>query len=132
MIIRDRIKEHITTQITPYLESGCTLTFNSENKTGSRAAQSTELPVCSLEWPYKYIVSVSKFLGEQMDISHAAFDELIETYRKLLGKEMAKRTEITLGIGSYVTLKSVNVEWIEENKWYYTIITLEYSHIEEY
>lgn len=67
-----------------------------------------------------------------MDISHAAFDELIETYRKLLGKEMAKGTEITLGIGSYVTLKSVNVEWIEENKWYYTIITLEYSHIEEY
>jgi hypothetical protein len=132
MIIRDRIKEHITTEITPYVESGSKLSFESENRNGTQARMANEDYDFALEWPYKFDVSITKFLGESMAISHTAFDTLVETYRKKIGVQMAGKEEITLGIGTLVILRSIKFEQIEENKNFTARFILEYSHIEEY
>lgn len=138
MIIRDRIKKHIEAEITDYIEAGASLSFENENRNGTQAntlpsVLYEDLPSDAyLEWPYKYDIIVTKFLGESMNISYSAFIELLEDYRKVLGAQMAAKTVIDLGIGAHVLLRGIKYEWLEENKNLTVRITIEYSHIEEY
>lgn len=130
MKIRDRIKQYIETQIAEYVESGSTLTFDNENRNSTQARQNFILSTRAVDWPYIYNVSIEKYIGT--DISHENFDDLIESYRKILGDQMVSEEVITLEIDAYVLLKQIKFEWIKENQNYTVKMTLEYSHYEEY
>jgi hypothetical protein len=139
MIIRDRIKAYITAQIENYLESGVAFCFENENRadTFANAVPSIaleDLPEAPyLEWPYKFEISATKSLGERTQHSFADFIQLLEEYRKVLGREMATREPLDINVDEHIVLARIaRFSWQEKDQNIAVNITLEYSHIEEY
>ncbi|HQO22888.1 MAG TPA: hypothetical protein PLM72_07405 [Spirochaetota bacterium] len=141
MIIRDRIKAYIRTQIEDYVETGARITFENENRNSTSASPTPstgyewrESYNKALEWSYKFDITVIKSLGERVEKSYSIFVETLENYRKIIGADMASNEPISeFSAFDNIILKAIPVfAWEERDKNIEVKITLEYIHIEEY
>ena len=136
MTARDQLKTYIEAEARSYLPEQCSFCFPNENNNTAYAEPNPSddnMFDIAVEWVYSFQIEVSKSLGDQGQIPTTDIDTAMDTYRKLLAKQLKTRIELDANDAEVVKIKSIrSFTQAKEDQNYYIRLTLEYSVLEAY